>query len=295
MNTNHLKEQLLAYLCGELDKGQERIVQEHLNACESCRKEMETINAFWSSLSMLPQEQPSDAMRERFYTMLQDTMDEQTERIPKRKLVSSSAGWFERFFPRPVLQFGFALLLVLVGGYAGFKFRQPQAQPASQAQEQQVQQVAVPVQQTTQVDKTELTQLHQEVMAMNRLLTVSLLQQQSASERLKGVSLSYRTEGSDPEITQALLQTLKYDPNVNVRLAALDALLNDREHPSIKTELVKSLPKQSSPLVQIELVDWILQGHEKTSIDVLKKMLNDPDVNKSVKQRIQQGIQGLNS
>ncbi len=297
MNTNHVKEQLLAYLCGELDKGQERIVHEHLSACEPCRKEMETINAFWSSLSMLPQEQPSDAMRERFYTMLQDTMEEQTERVPKRKPVSSSTNWFERFFPRPVLQFGFALLLVLVGGYAGFLFRQPQqAQPPSQAQQQQqVQQVAVPIQQTTQVDKTELAQLHQEVMAMNRLLTVSLLQQQSASERLKGVSLSYRTEGSDPEITQVLLQTLKYDPNVNVRLAALDALLNDREHPSIKTELVKSLQKQSSPLVQIELIDWMLQGHEKTSIDVLKKMLNDPEVNKSVKQRIQQGIQGLNS
>ncbi len=286
MNMNHVNEQLLAYLSGELDTQQERSVREHLAECELCKKEMETINAFWSSLNLLPQEQPSDAMRERFYTMLQDTIEEQAERVPKRK-VSVSSNWLERLFPKPVIQFGFALLLVVAGGFAGYLFRQPQ--------QQQVQQVIPPAQQTTQVDRSELTQLHQEVMAMNRLLTVSLLQQQSASERLKGVSLSYRTEGTDPEITKALLQALEYDPNVNVRLAALDALLNTKGLLSVKNELVKSLPQQTSPLVQIELVDWILQQNEKTSVDVLKKMLRNPEVNKSVKQRIQQGIQELNS
>ncbi|TAK54916.1 MAG: hypothetical protein EPO24_12700 [Bacteroidetes bacterium] len=278
MNTNHVNEQLLAYLSGELDKQQERIVADHLSLCDSCRKEMETINTFWTSLNLIPQVQPSDTMRERFYDMLQDAMEDSAQaRLPRKK----SRSWLERLFPRPVaIQLGFALLLLLIGGYAGFQFNR---QPVEQ------------VQQTDVVNRAEITQLHQEVLAMNRLLAVSLLQQQSASERLRGVSLSYRVEGSDPEIAAALLQALKYDPNVNVRLAALDALTSDREQPSVIDDLLESLPKQSSPLVQIEMVDWILQQREKNSLEVLKQMTKNPMVNKAVKLRIEQGIQELNS
>ncbi len=144
-------------------------------------------------------------------------------------------------------------------------------------------------------NKTELTQLHEEVLMMNRLLTVSLLQQQSASERLKGISLSYRSEGSDPEITAALLQALKYDPNVNVRLSALDALSRNLNQTDVKQELLETLQKQESPLVQLAFIDLMVQLREKSSVDILKRMLKNPEMNKSVKLRIEQGIQELNS
>lgn len=277
MNTEHYKEQLLAYLCGELDREQEQAIRLHLTTCESCRKESETISAFWNSLTLLPQEQPSDILRERFYDNLQQALQEQ-QHPHSRNLTVPMFGWLERLFPKPMMaRFALVLLLLGIGGYAGFQLRQPNQQVQPQA------------------NTNELTQLHQEVLAMNRLLTVSLLQQQSASERLKGVSLSYRVEGSDPEITAALLQALKYDPNVNVRLAALDALINDREYAPVQDELIQSLPKQSSPLVQLEIVDWIVEHHQKESVEVLRKMLKQGDINKAVKQRIEQGLQELNS
>ncbi len=274
--TECTRDQLLAFLCGELDPHREQEIRAHVATCQQCSKEVETINAFWSSLNLIPQAQPSDAMRERFYEMLQNEIDEQQRHSTLKVKPRKVHGWLERLFPRPVFaQLVFGALLLVIGGYTGLQLRQPEptqvAQPAN----------------------TEIAQLHQEVMAMNRLLTISLLQQQSASERLKGVSLSYQSGTTDPEITSALLEAFKYDPNVNVRLAALDALMNTKQRSPVQDEVIRGLQEQSSPLVQIEIIDWIVREREKNSLGVLQKMVNSPGVNKAVKQRIQQGIQEL--
>ena len=52
------------------------------------------------------------------------------------------------------------------------------------------------------------------------------MQQQSASDRLRGVNYAYRVEQSDPEVLGALLTTVNHDPSVNVRLAAVDAVVS---------------------------------------------------------------------
>ena len=135
--------------------------------------------------------------------------------------------------------------------------------------------------------------MHQEVIGMSRLLTMSLLQQQSASERLRGVSLSYQIAEPDAEITKVLLETLKYDPNVNVRLAALDALSRNANQSDTRRDLIQSLHRQSSPLVQMAMIDLIVQMQDKASLDTLRRMIQDPEVNKAVKKKIEQGIEQL--
>jgi len=59
---------------------------------------------------------------------------------------------------------------------------------------------------------------------MKQMVMLSLLKQQSASERLRGVNWSYQIEQPDEQVLSALLRALDSDPNVNVRLAAVDAL-----------------------------------------------------------------------
>ena len=65
--------------------------------------------------------------------------------------------------------------------------------------------------------------LRSEMLAMNRMVTLSLLQHQSASQRLRAVSLSHRGT-PDTEVVGALLDVINQDDSVNVRLAALDVL-----------------------------------------------------------------------
>ncbi|MBI3189755.1 MAG: HEAT repeat domain-containing protein [Ignavibacteriales bacterium] len=276
MNNNHVKESLLEYINRNLDSQTEKSVRQHLASCEACKKECDSLSNWWTALEQLPNEKPSEAVREKFYQVLQEEI-EATQQLKAYGYQKPKRSWLELFFPQQIAgRFAFALVILVLGGLIGYMMKQePKSMPIE--------------------NRTEITQLHEEVIMMNRLLTVSLLQQQSASERLKGVSLSYRSEGSDPEITAALLQALKYDPNVNVRLSALDALSRNLNQTDVKQELLETLPKQESPLVQLAFIDLMVQIREKSSVDILKRMLKNPEMNKSVKQRIEQGIQELNS
>ena len=65
--------------------------------------------------------------------------------------------------------------------------------------------------------------VQQELVYMRELVVVSMLKQQSPSERLQGVSFSMDQKQPDGKVLEALLHTLRYDNSVDVRLAALDA------------------------------------------------------------------------
>jgi HEAT repeat protein len=171
----------------------------------------------------------------------------------------------------PTVRFALALTLILVGAVVGYRLR------------------------GDSVNESQIAQIRDEVRTVNRLLTVSLLRQQSASERLQGVNRSYKLDDVDTEITNALLLAFKHDPNVNVRLAALDALSRNISQQDVRHELITAIQTQSSPMVQIAIVDLMVQIREKQSTDVLKQMLQKSDVNDAVKKRIEQGIQQLNS
>jgi HEAT repeat protein len=116
-------------------------------------------------------------------------------------------------------------------------------------------------------------------------VTLTLLEQPSASERLQGVSWSYRVPSQDEKVLSALLQALKSDPNVNVRVAVVDALRPFAGEAMVKNGLLQSLAKETDPLVQIELINLMVNLGEKASIPVLEKMMRNPDYNLAVHQR----------
>ncbi|MBI3580058.1 MAG: HEAT repeat domain-containing protein, partial [Ignavibacteriales bacterium] len=141
--------------------------------------------------------------------------------------------------------------------------------------------------------REEVAQLRNEVLNMQRLVTLSLLKVGSASERMKGVSWSEQIRQPDTEVMGALVQALNYDPNVNVRLAAMDALTKFADQPEIKHVLVQSLPKQSSPLIQLALVDVIAETKNTEAAGTFKQMLEQQNLNQTVKERIKERMADL--
>ena len=139
----------------------------------------------------------------------------------------------------------------------------------------------------------EIAQLRNEIMEMRQMVSLSLLNQPSSSERLRGVSWSYRVHQPAEQLLFALLNTLNSDPNVNVRLAAVDALYLFCDNEKTRNELIQSLAKQPSPLVQIALIDLLVEIREKKSLDALRNLIEDQKINQSVKQRAEWGIKQL--
>lgn len=146
---------------------------------------------------------------------------------------------------------------------------------------------------TRNADSQELMAMHRELGSMRQLVVLSMLQNQLASERLQGVTWSRQVERPDPEILSALLHTLRLDPSVDVRLAALDALRRYGSQPQVRTGLIESLQVQQSPLVQIALIDLLVELKERDATAPLRKFQQAPDLNPAVKQRVQWGIQQL--
>src|SRR6266403_1018481 len=173
--------------------------------------------------------------------------------------------------PGPVLQFGLALVLLVVGVAAGWRLRpEPVVQPSG-----------------------EITELRGELRQMRQMVALSLMQQQSASERLKGVNWSYQLQQPDREVLTALLDTLMHDPNVNVRLAAIDALRQFGGQPVVRSGVVEALGRQDSPMVQVALIDLVVDLKEKESVDTLRKLIQNEKLNEAVRTRAQKGLQEL--
>lgn len=139
----------------------------------------------------------------------------------------------------------------------------------------------------------EVNVLAEEVKGLKEMMMISMLEKESATDRLKAVSLSEEIPGPSKKVTDALLKTLSSDPSVNVRLASLEALRTYAKSPGVRANLVRAIAQQDSPLVQVALADLMVELQEKSSVGELKKVMEQENTPKEVKQRIKESINVL--
>lgn len=269
MKCEQMEELIPDFIAGTLNTEGAAAVEEHIAECSRCAGEVE----IWKKLALLPQEHPSPALRSRFDAMLESYQEGRWEK-------SSLASERQRFFGlsdlvhwirTPSLSAGWACVLLLMG-FLGGRYIDRDGTSGHNAQQ--------------------LAELQAELHKTSALVAISLLQQQSASERLRGVEWSTRVT-PDPQILDALQSTLRYDSSVDVRLAALDALGHYGHQPEVSRGLVDALGTQDSPLVQIALIDALVDLHESKAIESLKRLQAQPGVDPTVRKHADWGIRQL--
>jgi hypothetical protein len=139
----------------------------------------------------------------------------------------------------------------------------------------------------------DVAQLRGQVEGLRQLVTLSLLQEQSPSSRLRGVTYSYQMARPDAQVEQALLYAVNHDSNVNVRLSAVDALEKYAANPQIRRALADAVPVQDSPLVQIALMDLLVQLNDKEAAPALRKLAQDAQADNQVRQHAAWAIQRM--
>jgi hypothetical protein len=125
--------------------------------------------------------------------------------------------------------------------------------------------------------------LHREVGSLREMVTLSLLTQGSVSDRLQGVSYGRTISGEDDRIASALLTRLLEDPNVNVRLAAVDALRPVARRSERRHELLDAVTRQSSPLVTLALLDVLLETSAPPTQPQLEQLAADPRLDPTIR------------
>jgi hypothetical protein len=244
---------------GELDATAQSTLNQHLGTCDECRAEAIALNGIWHRLADLPAPEPSQALDARWEATLQSLILELQPPSSAPKAAWSLGGLWASFWPRnPVWQGAIAMACLvaglLLGSLSPRGFRE---------------------------DK-EITKLHQEIASTREMVALSLLQQQTATERLRGVEYSGRMKTMEPEVVSALVHAINEDSSVNVRLAAIDALSKASGSPTVLTSLTGSLPKQDSPMVQAALVDYFVDAHDRQAIGALRQLEQRPDLNPAV-------------
>jgi HEAT repeats len=142
-------------------------------------------------------------------------------------------------------------------------------------------------------ERQQLDALTTQVHEMREMMMLALLQNPSASERMRAVSYTDGIKHVNANMTDALLATLNNDPNVNVRLTTLDALSHFAGNPAVREGLVQSILQQDSPLVQAALADVMLKLQERRAVKAFKKLLQQKDLNSTVRTKIEQTITRL--
>ena len=238
MRCPEMIERLTDKLHGKLESASERELAEHLAACPGCRSEAEEIERMWHQLGRLDEsvDVPTTRMRVRLWSAL-SVYEESRGGIGGRLRRA-----IERVWPRePAWQLGLTAAALVVGLLAGGRLTPaPAPAPATDA-------------------SAEIAALRGELHSMQETISLSLLQHQSASERLRGVDMSARV-GPDERVIGALLETVQHDSNDNVRLAAIEALAPVVAQPLVSRELLEVLGRQDTTLVRVSLAELLLRS-----------------------------------
>lgn len=266
MKCEDYRAQLPEYWEGALKEEDKAALEMHLAACAACRSEADSLGGIWHGLARIPLAQPSRDLRRRFY----ERLDAYQQGVMESPVRTPSIGERLRglFAMRPAFQIAFSAALLVVGFFSGYLA-------------------------DSKRDGSQLSELRAEVGNMRQLVALSLLQQQNASERLKGVNWAYHVEQSDTEVLSALLHTVNQDPNVNVRLAAVDALQTFASSPVARRGLIQSLGKQESPMVQVALIDAIAEFRDPQSAGALKAIAGNANANPEVRERAQWALRKI--
>jgi len=260
MNCKDIKELIFEYLDGGLDSENIRRFDDHLSSCEECRVELAGVKSLWMKLDDIEMEQPSENLKKNFDNMVNAyTLGVSGTRTPWYEAFSN---WLEAWWPkRSFTQFAATIAVLIIGIVTGLSINE------------------------SAESKREIGQMQRDMDNLQQVVMTSLLNESSAVDRISGLTKTNQLENVDGQFYSTLLLLLNSDSNINVRLAAVNALANFADNGYVRHELVKSLDLQSSPLIQISLIDLLASIKEPDSSSTLVRLINDPGINEHVKTR----------
>ncbi|HEY3369975.1 MAG TPA: zf-HC2 domain-containing protein [Prolixibacteraceae bacterium] len=239
-----VKINLPEYIDHKLDEPTYRAISSHLESCDSCRALHAELSSFLNYMDSFPAPEPPEGMKEEFMELA----SAQRNREQRKTLVI------------PMWMKIAAMLILCFGTYwMGFrvgssKSQMTQNQLASQLHEQK-----------------------QQVM-------LASLRDYTGPQKIEAVYNISKSGKASDELINALVYTMNSDKNVNVRLAAINALSEMMgKNERVKKELIRSLSLQENSLLQISLIQVLTESGVKEAKDEIESMTNDEKTDESVK------------
>ena len=269
MNCQRVQDSFIDYQDGSLPSDESAQLRAHLTSCPNCQREWSALQEMTRKLDALAAEpEPGPRLREQFYAMLETHQREADAPSP----FAIARGRIDQFFASllpsaPTLQFALSLALLLGGLFAGQRFlaKAPAAAPVDNSA------------------KIELAALKAQMDSMGQLVTYSLLQQQSTSDRMKTVLATMDLKSPDRKVLTDLVGSLAFDPSINVRLSAVEALSQHADDSLVRAGVLSALPRENAPLVQVAMIELLAGAREQAAQPVFEKLSRDENLDHNVR------------
>ena len=287
MNCKEIQTKLIDWLDGSLDEATAAAITEHVASCAECSREAKELKELLTTMQDSPIEVPPPVLRESFDTMLQSELNMLTtaniiQEFPAegRGSLSSKDGkggqpgkTIRLPFTAPVWRVAAALILLGSGIGIGMALK---SRPTPD----------------TSTNET-LAALRQEVKEMKEQVMLNMIDDESASQRIKAVSYSEEMPSPNQQVIDVLVNTLNQDKNVNVRLAALYSLQRFSDRRAVRDSLVNSLRMQKEPIIQVVLINLLAEKRDTRAIKPIQDIMTDKKTLKEVKDAAQRSLKAF--
>jgi hypothetical protein len=274
MNCTEARERLAEVALGHAIGPAERQIRAHVAECPECQRDYASLRLTLDALDSSPTPRPSPRLRESIYAAIEaEARAQRSAQAVTRgsaRAGQSAAGW------RRLLQPLAAAALLAVGFGVGARVSSPPLPPAGDPAARQ-----------------EIAQLRARVDSMSQWVESSVLAKRPANDRLERV-LAYATVAHpDGRLITGLIDTLALDPSVNVRLNALGALYPHAGQDVVRAGVVACLPRESSPLIQVAMLDFLVAARDRDAASEIQKLATDDHINPDVKESARRALEQL--
>jgi len=256
METNHVTELLPDYLDNILNEKDTEVVKKHVSTCIQCKLELDEMKILFKAMREESIVVPSSNLSAKFEEALANEKLE-TAKVVALPVVKQKSNWASN-----ILKIAASIALLVASFQMG---------------------------RVLQVQKSDndMAVLLDESLKMKQTTMLSLMENQSASKRIQGVSYIKEFPNPDEAIVQALANRLLHDENDNVRLNAFEALSKFTASATVKQAFIEALEIEKNPSIQIAIIQSLVQIQETKAAAPMKKLLEQEDTQPFVKNEIE--------
>jgi len=253
MECDKIQNSLVDYIDSNLSEKDASKITMHIKTCKNCESALKEMQEFLSVISEDEMEQPSKNLRKNFEQMLVKEKQQSESKVVKFDM-KRNWKWY--------LQIA-ASILLLFGSFLFGRY-----------------------QQTKKFDQ-QVVQLKNENLASKQTTLLALMENKSASKRIKGIQYIEEFSDPDPEIVNALIKRMLNDENSNVRLNAVTSLQRFIESDIVKDGFIKGLDTEKDPSIQIIIIQSLVKIQERKLIKPMQRLLEKEDTQPFVKEEIE--------
>ncbi len=242
------EEILIDYLSGELDAGQRLEVEKALEQSESLRTELAFLKALRGDIEELPPYQPSSQLEAGFKVMLEK--EKQGLSPHGEAKVVQFKKWRRRIIS--------VAAILVIGILTGLLI------------------------QNNRMQRNQIAAIQAELEATREQMN-TLLSDNSTAKRIQAVNMSMELPKADQEIIDRLVELIHKDESANVRLTAIEALIQFDQGPNIQRALTSALRMETKPVVQIALIHALIKIKAEGVLPVLDELIEKEETFDKVK------------